>query len=121
MLREPRVSLLVDIRSFPLSRANPALNIDRLPVELKKVQIGSRLRPLSVKTSRKRERRAPPWRSQARFSGCPSRRLRLGRRIAGRHGTAYFKEIEAFPHLSDGRLAAVVARERCARSPAAFP
>jgi uncharacterized protein (DUF488 family) len=42
MLREARVSLLIDVRSFPRSRTNPAFNIDRLPAELAKVQIGYR-------------------------------------------------------------------------------
>nr|WP_245426580.1 DUF488 domain-containing protein [Mesorhizobium sp. YM1C-6-2] len=42
MLREARVRLLIDVRSFPRSRTNPAFNIDRLPAELAKVQIGYR-------------------------------------------------------------------------------
>lgn len=33
---------MIDVRSFPRSRANPAFNIDTLPVELAKVQIGYR-------------------------------------------------------------------------------
>ena len=35
-------------------------------------------------------------------------------------GVAYFKEIEAFPTLSDGRDAETVARERCHRTTGAF-
>ncbi|RYD71865.1 MAG: hypothetical protein EOP84_24155 [Verrucomicrobiaceae bacterium] len=35
-------------------------------------------------------------------------------------GIAYFKEIEAYPKLSDGRDAVTTARERCARTPSAF-
>lgn len=40
MLREAQISLLVDVRSFPKSRSNPIFNIDRLPADLAKVQIG---------------------------------------------------------------------------------
>lgn len=42
MLREARVSLLVDVRSFPRSRTNPAFNIDSFPNALAAVQIGYR-------------------------------------------------------------------------------
>ncbi|OYW87753.1 MAG: DNA repair protein [Sphingobium sp. 32-64-5] len=42
MLREAQVGLLVDVRSFPKSRSNPVFNIDRLPANLAKVQIGYR-------------------------------------------------------------------------------
>ena len=42
MLRAARVDLLVDVRSFPRSRTNPAYNIDRLPDDLEAVQIGYR-------------------------------------------------------------------------------
>jgi uncharacterized protein (DUF488 family) len=42
MLREARVDLLVDVRSFPRSRGNPAFNIDTLPAELAQRQIGYR-------------------------------------------------------------------------------
>lgn len=35
-------------------------------------------------------------------------------------GISYFKEIEAWPNLSDGRNAATVAEERCRRTPTAF-
>jgi uncharacterized protein (DUF488 family) len=42
MLREVRVDLLIDVRSFPRSRGNPVFNIDRLPADLAKVQIGYR-------------------------------------------------------------------------------
>ena len=40
MLRDARVGLLVDVRSFPRSRTNPIFNIDRLPDDLAQVQIG---------------------------------------------------------------------------------
>ena len=42
MLREAEVGLLVDVRSFPRSRTNPAFNIDLLPNDLALVQIGYR-------------------------------------------------------------------------------
>lgn len=42
MLRGAHVDLLVDVRSFPRSRSNPAFNIDRLPDDLALVQIGYR-------------------------------------------------------------------------------
>ena len=42
MLREARVDLLVDVRSFPRSRSNPVFNIDRLPDHLGMLQIGYR-------------------------------------------------------------------------------
>lgn len=45
MLREARVDLLVDVRSFPRSRSNPVFNIDRLPADLALVQIGYRHMP----------------------------------------------------------------------------
>jgi len=40
MLREAGVAMVVDVRSFPRSRANPQFNIDRLPEALAEVQIG---------------------------------------------------------------------------------
>ncbi|WP_099827589.1 DUF488 family protein [Oceaniglobus indicus] len=40
ILRHGRVDLVVDVRSFPRSRSNPAFNIDSLPDDLEKVQIG---------------------------------------------------------------------------------
>lgn len=40
MLRAARVGLLVDVRTFPRSRSNPAFNIDTLPGDLEQVQIG---------------------------------------------------------------------------------
>lgn len=40
MLRGAGVELLVDVRSFPRSRANPAFNIDRLPPALAAAQVG---------------------------------------------------------------------------------
>lgn len=36
LLREVRVGLLVDVRSFPRSRTNPIFNIDRLPDALRR-------------------------------------------------------------------------------------
>lgn len=36
------------------------------------------------------------------------------------NGISYFKEIEAYPKLSDGRDAESVAKERCHRSRVAF-
>jgi len=39
MLREAQVSLLIDVRTFPRSRANPVFNIETFPGELEKVQI----------------------------------------------------------------------------------
>ena len=42
LLREADVALLIDVRAFPRSRANPAFNIDRLPDDLGRVQIGYR-------------------------------------------------------------------------------
>ena len=42
MLREAQVGLLVDVRSFPRSRANPLYNIESLPGRLEEVQISYR-------------------------------------------------------------------------------
>ncbi|PKP70906.1 MAG: DNA repair protein [Alphaproteobacteria bacterium HGW-Alphaproteobacteria-5] len=42
MLRDAQVDLLIDVRSFPRSRTNPAFNIDTLPDDLARVQIGYR-------------------------------------------------------------------------------
>lgn len=42
MLREAGVRLLVDVRSFPRSRANPVFNIDAFPEALAQVQIAYR-------------------------------------------------------------------------------
>lgn len=42
MLGAARVELLVDVRSFPRSRTNPAYNIDSLPDALAAVQMGYR-------------------------------------------------------------------------------
>jgi len=39
MLQEARVSLLIDVRSFPKSRTNPVFNTDRLPADLNRIQI----------------------------------------------------------------------------------
>lgn len=40
ILRESQVDMVVDVRSFPRSRANPLFNIDTLPDELARLQIG---------------------------------------------------------------------------------
>lgn len=40
MLQETGVDLLIDVRAFPPSRANPEFNIDRLPDDLERFQIG---------------------------------------------------------------------------------
>lgn len=45
MLRTAQVELVVDIRRFPRSRANPAFNIESLPSALASVQIGYCHRP----------------------------------------------------------------------------
>lgn len=45
MLREAQVALLVDVRSFPKSRSNPVFNIDNLPNDLARFQIGYRHLP----------------------------------------------------------------------------
>lgn len=45
MLREAKVSILIDVRAFPRSRTNPAFNIDVLPAELERVQISYRHLP----------------------------------------------------------------------------
>lgn len=42
MLREARVQVLVDVRSFPKSRSNPDFNVDRFPQRLADHQIGYR-------------------------------------------------------------------------------
>lgn len=42
MLREARIGLLVDVRTFPRSRANPVFNIDTFPAALEQVQIAYR-------------------------------------------------------------------------------
>ena len=42
MLRQAHVKVLVDVRSFPRSRTNPAFNIDSLPNDLADFQIGYR-------------------------------------------------------------------------------
>lgn len=45
MLREARVGVLVDVRSFPRSRTNPVFNIESLPDDLAEMQIGYRHLP----------------------------------------------------------------------------
>ncbi len=60
MLREARVAVLIDVRSFPRSRANPAFNIDRLPTELAKVQIGYRHCP-ALGGRRKKQPAVDEW------------------------------------------------------------
>jgi uncharacterized protein (DUF488 family) len=42
MLRDAGVGLVIDVRAFPRSRANPVFNIDSLPQNLARVQIGYR-------------------------------------------------------------------------------
>jgi uncharacterized protein (DUF488 family) len=42
MLRSAGVGMVIDVRSFPKSRANPVYNTDRLPDDLAAVQIGYR-------------------------------------------------------------------------------
>ncbi|WP_342634667.1 DUF488 family protein [Borborobacter arsenicus] len=42
MLRDARVTLVVDVRSFPKSRTNPVFNTDRLPGSLEQIQVGYR-------------------------------------------------------------------------------
>ena len=42
MLCDAQVSVLIDVRTFPRSRANPAFNIETLPDDLAEVQIGYR-------------------------------------------------------------------------------
>ncbi|AKH98791.1 Protein of unknown function, DUF488 [Hoeflea sp. IMCC20628] len=39
ILRQGQVGVIIDVRSFPRSRANPTFNIDTLPAELARVQI----------------------------------------------------------------------------------
>jgi len=56
MLRAVQVGLLVDVRTFPRSRSNPAYNIDRLPDDLARIQIGYRHCPaLGGRRPRQRE------------------------------------------------------------------
>ncbi|MDF1609927.1 DUF488 domain-containing protein [Hoeflea sp. YIM 152468] len=45
ILRAGQVELVVDVRSFPRSRANPVFNIDTLPDALARLQIGYRHSP----------------------------------------------------------------------------
>lgn len=40
MLHVCRVEMLIDVRAFPRSRSNPVFNIDRLPDDLARLQIG---------------------------------------------------------------------------------
>ena len=40
MLRAAQVGMVIDVRAFPRSRSNHAYNIDRLPEDLARVQIG---------------------------------------------------------------------------------
>jgi len=42
MLRAARVAMLIDVRTFPRSRTNPGYNIDTLPEDLARLQIGYR-------------------------------------------------------------------------------
>ena len=40
MLQAAEVTLLIDVRTFPRSRANPVFNIETFPAELDKVKVG---------------------------------------------------------------------------------
>jgi uncharacterized protein (DUF488 family) len=67
MLRQARIELLVDVRSFPKSRNNPVFNIERLPADL--AQIGYRHCP-ALGGRRPRQRDVDPrlnavWRVQS--------------------------------------------------------
>src|SRR5699024_1329597 len=42
MLRAAQVALLIDVRTFPRSRTNPAFNMEIFPNDLARVQIGYR-------------------------------------------------------------------------------
>lgn len=42
MLRAARIDMLIDVRTFPRSRTNPAYNIERLPDDLARLQVGYR-------------------------------------------------------------------------------
>lgn len=42
MLRAARIGMLIDVRTFPRSRSNPSYNVDRLPDDLARLQIGYR-------------------------------------------------------------------------------
>ena len=42
MLRDARIELVIDVRAFPRSRTNPVFNIDSLPDDLARMQIGYR-------------------------------------------------------------------------------
>ncbi|MBN9061586.1 MULTISPECIES: DUF488 domain-containing protein [Hyphomicrobiales] len=45
MLGAARVEMVIDVRAFPRSRSNPAFNIDGLPEDLARAQIGYRHMP----------------------------------------------------------------------------
>jgi uncharacterized protein (DUF488 family) len=69
ILRAARVELVVDVRSFPRSRNNPSYNIDVLPGELTRYQIGYRHMP-SLGGRRKRQPDVPDelnatWRNRS--------------------------------------------------------
>ncbi len=56
MLRAAEVRMLVDVRAFPRSRANPVFDIERLPDDLARAQIGYRhCRALGGRRSRRGE------------------------------------------------------------------
>ena len=69
MLRMVQVSLVVDVRSIPRSRTNPQYNLDRLPDELARWQIGHEYIP-ELGGRRKLSRDVPDelnalWRSRS--------------------------------------------------------
>ena len=59
LLREVRIELLVDVRSFPRSRTNPQFNIDVLPEALAEAGVGYRQLP-SLGGRRKHRKDAMP-------------------------------------------------------------
>lgn len=54
-------------------------------------------------------------------AGCDSGSANSGVANCTARGIAYFKEIESWPRLSNGRDATQVAVERCKRTTTAFP
>ena len=69
MLRDAGVDVVVDVRSFPRSRSNPAYNIDTLPDRLAERQIGYRHMP-TLGGRRGRQPDVPPeinagWRNSS--------------------------------------------------------
>jgi uncharacterized protein (DUF488 family) len=69
ILRQARVMLVADVRSFPRSRSNPVFNIDTLPEALSRFQIGYRHLP-DLGGLRRMQRNMPDeinalWRSRS--------------------------------------------------------